>query len=399
MLYKWIYWLFQKRNFATILLVLFLTQIVFIEGYSISYVKVGVMALCPILLFYYRIPITKAMVLCSFYFVYIVLSASFYPESFRFSTLIYFLLFLFMYVLFYSLVHTGAFILTHFIKVVKYLILAYCLCLISQQICILSGIRFFPLVNLNQQHFLSLYRLPSLAIEPSHAARILGVLFYAYLRCSEFQLGYKVRISELFNHEHRLVTFAFLWSMLTMGSGTAFLSMGVISLYFMQGRQLFWSIPIFVGVFFILDFFEIQQAKRVASVVVATSSLDAKDVMETDGSAAMRIKPVLNTLRIDLTQPENWFGRGCDAGLQNGLYSDDRYIGGISSYGLIGYFLSLIVIFSCAIRFFSIPTIMFFMGIGGNTGNIAYCWGIILVFTCLRYYQDIQLKGNTQHYR
>lgn len=386
MLYKWINWFFQKRNFTTILLVLFLTQIVFIEGYGISYVKVGIMTLCPLLMLLHRPPITKALLLCAIIYIYVVISASFHPESFRASTLIYRLMFLMMYVTFYSFVHTGAFTLMYFLKIVKYLIFAYCICLISQQICVLVGIRFLPLINLNNQHFLSIHKLPSLAIEPSHSAKILGVLFYAYLKCNEIIKGIKVSLPQLFNEEHRWVTYAFLWPMLTMGSGTAFLCMGILSLYFMKGFQFLYAIPIFVGVYFILNFFEVRQFERVRVTAQATLTGDSQAVAEADGSAAVRIKPLLNTLNIDLTKSENWFGRGCDAGLQHGLYGDDRYWGGISDFGLIYCILSLILTYICISKFWSLPSLMMFVGIGGGIGNIANCWGMQMVFTCVLYF-------------
>lgn len=385
MLYKWINWLFQKRNFATILLVLFLTQIVFIEGYAISYVKVGVMALCPVLMFLYRIPITRAMILGAVYYIYIVLTASFHPDTFRASTLIYLSLFLFMYVLFYTLVHTGAFTLQYFIKVVKYLIFAYGFCLFLQQICFLIGIRFLPLINLNNQFFLGINKLPSLAIEPSHSARILGVLFYAYLKCNEYRAGAKISIASIFSPEHRWVTIAFLWAMLTMGSGTAFICLGVLSLYFMKGFQFLYAIPIFVGVYFILNFFEVKQFNRAVVSAQATMTGDTREVAEADGSAYARIAPALNTLNMDISKAKSWFGEGCDTGLKY-RRTNQRYVGEINDYGLIAYILGLLIVFNCAIKLFSLPTLMFFMGIGGGTGNGAYLWGILMVFTCIRYF-------------
>lgn len=387
MLYKWINWLFQKRNFATILLVLFLTQIVFIEGYTISYVKVGVMALCPILMFFYRIPITKAMILGVVYYVYIVLTASFHPDTFRASTLIYLLLFLLMYVLFYSLVHTGAFTLQYFIKVVKYLIFAYAICLVLQQICFLFGIRFFPLINLNRQFFLGINKLPSLAIEPSHSARILGVLFYAYLKCNEYLAGAKLSIFSVFSPKHRWVTIAFLWTMLTMGSGTAFICLGVISLYFMKGFQFLYAIPIFVGIYFILNFFEVQQFQRAIIAAQATMTGDAREVAEADGSASARIAPMLNTLNMDFTELKSWVGEGCDTSLKY-RHTANRYMGEINDYGLIAYILGLFFVFTCAINPLSLGTIMFFFGIGGGTAHIPYSWGLLMLMTCVCYFSE-----------
>lgn len=393
MLNNWINWFLQKRNFATILLVVFLTQFVFIEGYTISYVKVGIMALCPILLLIHRPPINKAMILCALIYIYAVISASFHPETFRASTLIYRLMFLIMYVTFYSFVRTGAFSLPYFLKIVKYLILAYCICLVLQQICVLMGIRFLPIINLNSQRFLNIHKLPSLAIEPSHSAKILGVLFYAYLKCNEMLRGSKVTLKQLFDKEHKLVTFAFLWPMLTMGSGTAFLCMGILSLYFMKGFQFLYAIPIFVGVYFILDVFEVSQFERVRVTAQATMTGDSQEVAEADGSAAVRIKPLLNTLHLDVTKAENWFGRGCDAGIQHGLYGDDRYIAGISDFGLIFYFLSMVFTYTCVCNFWSMPSLMMFVGIGGGIGNVANCWGMQMVFTCVLYFLNSYRKN------
>lgn len=386
MLNKWINWFLQKRNFATILLVVFLTQFVWIEGYTISYVKVGIMALCPVMMLMHRLQITKATILCAIIYIYVIISASFHPESFRASTLVYKLLFLLMYIVFYSFVHTEAFTLPYFIKIVKFLIFAYCICLVLQQICVLVGIHYIPIINLNNQSFLSIHKLPSLAIEPSHSAKILGVLFYAYLKCNEIVQGSKVTLSQIFNNEHKLVTYAFLWPMLTMGSGTAFLCMGILSLYFMKGFQFLYAIPIFVSIYFIMNFFEVSQFERVRVTTQATLTGDAQEVAEADGSAAVRIKPLLNTLHLDYTKAENWFGRGCDAGLQHGLYGDDRYLAGISDFGLVYYILSIVFTYTCICNFWSLPSLMIFMGIGGGIGNVVNCWGMQMVFTCVTYF-------------
>ena len=390
MLNKWINWFLQKRNFATILLVVFLTQFVWIEGYTISYVKVGIMALCPVLLLIHRPPINKAMILGGVYYIYVVLTASFHPDTFRASTLIYLLMFILMYVVFYSFIHSEAFTLDYFTKVVKWLIIAYGICLFLQQICIIIGIKFMPVINLNKQFFLSLYKLPSLAIEPSHSARILGVLFYAYLKCNEYQNGYRIRLATLFSKEHRFVTYAFLWSMLTMGSGTAFICLGVLSLYFMKGFQFLYAIPIFIAVYFTLDFFEIKQFNRAVSTAQATMTGDAHEVAETDGSASARIAPMLNTLNMDLSKIESWVGEGCDSSLHY-RHTEKRYIGGINDYGLIAYFLELLLLFSCAINPLSLGTLMFFTGIGGGMSNISYGWGLLMLMTCIRYFSKTHI--------
>lgn len=388
MIFYYIRQFLKPKYFTTFLLVVFLTQFVFIEGYTISYVKVGVMALCPIVLLLNGLKISKALILALVYFVYVLITAYFHPQTFRFSTIGYLGIYIMMYVTFYNFLHAGAFSLEYFTKFVKYMIFAYAVCLICQQICMLVGIHFMPLINLNNQHYLSLVKLPSLSLEPSHSARIMGVLMYAYLKCNEYLKGRKILLSEMFSKEHRKTTCLFLWAMLTMGSGTAFISMAILSLYFMRGFQFIFTIPIFVGVFFILSFFELSQFERARNVAIATSTGSTEQVVEADGSAAVRIKPLLNTLTIDLTKSENWFGNGCDAGMKGGLYGKERYIGCISDYGLIGYIITLLFVFSCSYHFFSLPTLMVYAGVGGGVGNIAYCWGMLMVFSCVRYFSN-----------
>lgn len=375
------------RNIATAILVILNIQIVFIEGYTISPVKVGMMALMPFI-FLLRVPyMSKAVVLGMLYLINIILSALFHAATFRLSTIGYLGMFVITFFTFYNYVYKGVFSLEYFIRFVKAMILAYSICLICQQVLILAGIRFMPLVNLNNQFFLSINKLPSLSLEPSHTARILGILYYAYLKCNEYKQGSPVNIKQIFGKEHLWVTLAFLWSMLTMGSGTAFICLGILSLYFMKGAYLLLSIPVFIGVYYTLSFFEVQQFQRASSVVEATLTGNSQNIIETDGSAASRITPMLNTIQaIDLNDFDTWFGHGVDYNLQEKKKGGKELIGEINDYGLIAYILGLILVFSCAIEFRSLATIMYFLGVGGGTGNIAYAWGSLMIFACIRYF-------------
>lgn len=375
------------KNIATAILVIMNIQLVFIEGYSISPLKVGMMALMPFILLL-RVPyISKAFLLGSLYLINIIISALLHAETFRLSTIGYLGMFVITFFTFYNYIYSGVFSLEYFIKLVKAMIIAYSVCLICQQVLILAGIRFMPLVNLNNQFFLSIDKLPSLSLEPSHTARILGVLYYAYLKCTEYKQGATINIKQIFEKEHRWITLAFLWPMLTMGSGTAFICLGILSLYFMKGAYLLLAIPVFISVYFTLSFFEVQQFKRASSVVEATLTGNTQTVMETDGSAASRITPMLNTINaIDLNDFDTWFGHGVDYNLQEKKNGGKDLIGEINDYGLIAYILGLILVFSCAIEFRSLATIMYFLGVGGGTGNIAYAWGSLMIFACIRYF-------------
>lgn len=365
-------------------------QFVAIEGYTISPVKVAAMALAP-LLFFIKVPyVSKALLLGIIYWLTIFLSSLFHPESFRFSTLGYTGMFVFTFILFYNLIHSGVFSLDFFIKLIKTLILAYVVCLILQQISIIIGIRYLPFINLNNQFFLSLTKLPSLSIEPSHTARILGVFFYAYLKSNEIKNGYAIPIKQLFSKEHKFVIWGFLWTMTTMGSGTAFVVLGILSLYFIRKEYLVYIVPLFMILYIALPYLGFTELERAIHTAQATATLDEKMVEEADGSASARITPMLNTINnIDLTKTETWFGSGIDHGNAN---KENKMIGGISDYGFLSYILGLILVFSCSIRFFSLGTIMYFLGVGGGVGNIAYAWGLLYIFVCLRYFYNNRIK-------
>lgn len=363
-----------------------LTQIVFIEGETISPLKVALMAVMP-LVFIFKVPyVSKALILGTLYLLTIIFSGLFHPESFRFSTIGYLGMFVITFITIYNLIHSGTFSLSFFIKFLKWMLLAYAICLICQQLLVLVGIRFMPLVNLSNQAFLAIDKLPTWNLEPSHTARILGVLMYGYMECISFRNGFKFSFRQLFETEHKWVTYGFLWSMLTMGSGTAFIVLGVLSLYFINWRNALIIVPLLAGLVTIGSTMGIEQFDRAYNTTQATLTLDKNNVGKADGSAAYRIVPILNTINnLDLTQKEHWFGYGIDTGKSN---MSKRMIAEITDYGFLSYLLGLILVFSCTIRFWSLSTIMYFIGIGGGTANVAYGWGILMIFMCVRYFYD-----------
>lgn len=376
------------KRYTIFVLFLMLIQYIPIESRAgVSPVKVSMMVLTAFVLIPY-LKITKAFVCAFMYMLWIFLTAKLlHPWNFRASTVIYLYMFVITYVAFYNFVWVQkVFSLEYFIKLVRNFIFVLTIFLIAQQLSLLVGIRYFPLINLCQILDRGIGA-NSLTYEPSTLARVMCVLYYAYLKCTEYRLGKKVSIAAIFLPEHRWVTIAFLWSMLSMGSGTAFICLGVLALYFMRGFQFLYAIPIFISIYFVLNFFEIEQFDRAINTAQATLTGDADTVIETDGSASARIGPMLNTLSMDFTDSKTWFGEGCDSSLKY-RRSDNRYIGEINDYGLIAYLLGLLLIFTCAIRPLSLATIMFFLGIGGGTGNIPYAWGLLMLLTCVRYFSE-----------
>lgn len=378
---------FTLKNFAAFILILFCVHYIPLETRaSASMIKTAASVLCCFVFIIHVPYVTKALVLAIIYFLTILCSAIFHMETFRASTLLYLCSFLITFITMYNLVYVKkVFSLNYFTIIVKRLIYTLTTVLVIQQCFIIVGIRIFPLINLTQ--FLDRgIGANSLTMEPSVCARMMGVLLYAYMECISFREESKFQFSQLFEQEHKWVTIAFFWAMLTMGSGTAFIVLGVLSLYFISWRNALIIAPILVGLVYIGTLMGIKQFDRAYNTTQATLSLDRKAVAETDGSASYRIGPILNTINnLDLTRKEHWFGYGIDSGNAN---KNERMIAEITDYGFLAYLCGLVLVFSCSIRFFSIPCIMYFIGIGGGTANIAYLWGILIVFMCVRYFRN-----------
>lgn len=380
-----IYKYFTLRNFAVFVFVLFCIRYIPLETRAgPSIIKTAASVICCVV-FIIKVPhVTKALVMAAIFFLTILLSAIFHMETFRASTLLYLFSFLITFITMYNLVYINkVFSLKFFIQLIKWLILAYTIVLLIQQAFLIVGIKLFPPINLCQILDRGIGA-NSLSGEPSTAARTLGILFYSYMECISFRNGFKFSFQQLFEQEHKWVAYGFLWSMLTMGSGTAFIVLGVLSLYFINWRNALLIIPILAGMFYIGSSLGIKQLDRATSAASATLTLDIEQVIEADGSASARIIPLLNTINnLDLSKKEHWFGYGIDAGHTNKM---ERMLAEITDYGFLAYLCGLVLVFSCAIRFWSIPTIMFFIGIGGSTSNVAYGWGILIVLMCVRYF-------------
>ncbi|MFI3294749.1 MAG: hypothetical protein R3Y19_01880 [Rikenellaceae bacterium] len=198
--------------------------------------------------------------------------------------------------------------------------------------------------------------------------------------------------------ENRWVIIAFLWTMMTMGSGTAYIGLAVISLYFVKRQFLVWSIPLLVIIYISIPYIDFEPLQRAKATFEAALTLDQSTVIQTDGSAAVRVVPIINTLtELDLTDIDTWFGNGVDSGRMAGLYARERTIGGITEYGLISYIIAIVFIFNCCIRrFFSLEFLIFFLLLGGGIGNIAYIWGCIMLMTTARYFTESDTIENEQ---
>ena len=379
--------LFADKVLATTMLVLFNVLFLPIELSGFSPVKIAFMGICPLIFIAKKPIITKALILAALYWMVCYLLSLLKGEM-RFSTLGFLGMYLILYVNFYSFVVKGTFTLDYFTKILQYLIMAYGITLIGQQLCVLVGLRNMPLFNLQNQFYLSITKLPALTLEPSHSARILTFAMLGYLRCLEIKKGKKLTIQEWFDKEHRTVTYLFLWSMLMMGSGTAFIGVGILGLYFITKKTAIYIIPALVGLFIIGQSLELKQMDRVVTLAASATTGDAKEMQQAEGSGATRLIPVVNAFtKTDLTVLETWIGK---TSMEKDEYWWMRTETKIyDQYGLLAFLISLIFVYACVINhFFSLETLLFLGLLGLSITNIYYLWGCFMIMTGVRYFRN-----------
>lgn len=378
-------------KYTVLFLILFGVCYMPIEGRGgFGMIKLGCMISAVILLII-RLPFpTKALLIGSIYIIYQFFIASLHPESFRWSTILFSCGFVFSYVCIYNLIYVKqVFTIQYFIKFCERMIWAFFIVCLIQQFCISIGLRYFPPVNLIQ----ILNRgmgCNSLSMEPSTFARTMLVFYYVYVKCCEYVRDKgPFTIKELFNKDHRWITIPWIWMMCTMGSGTAYVCLIAFSLYFVTKKNWYFIIPSFIVIyFFVLPLFHAEQLNRATRTINATSTLSQEAVEEADGSAGSRISPILNSLTADYTNSSTWFGHGIDYSRNNNLVVTQKATL-FDDYGFIFYIISLIFNLTCAYRLKSLGALYMFMGIAGGAGtNIHYCWWLMMIMTCQRYFYE-----------
>jgi hypothetical protein len=290
--------------------------------------------------------------------------------------------------MYYDLIYFNrALSLQDFIKFLRGLILAFVICLILQQLVIIAGLRSLPIINLIKYLDRGIGS-NSLSLEPSHAARILTVLMLVLMRMYEVKWGsINLTLTKLYK-ENKWIILGFLWTMLSMGSGTAFAGLGILSFYFIKRKYAFILITFLTIFYFAIPKIDYEPFNRALVSIEAAFTFDQQIVKDADYSAAARIVPFLNTLNIlDFNNIDTWLGKGVDTSLSYVYLSEESTIGNISDYGLVCFIISLIFIFMCCIdKIWSIETMIFIFLLALTVANVAYIWGVLMLFTTSKHF-------------
>ena len=376
--------------FATILIIFYGIYYMPIDSFGMNApIKMALMASSIFVLLFFTFKTSKALILGIIYLIFQYVIMNFQPSGVLWNSYIYSTLLVITYICFYNLIYVEkVFTIEHFIRICKWFMMLYFVWCIMQQVLTIVGIGYFPLLNMMKNLDRGI-GCQSLSMEPSTFGRFMLVFYYAYVKCSEYKRDEGAfTLSELFSGEHKWVTIRFLWMMLTMGSGTAFVCLILFALYFVRKDNWYYIIPILTVCYILIQNSGIEALDRATNTIEATATLDKETIQETDGSAAARISPILNSINADFSKKETWLGYGVAYTKENNsFYKQTLTL--FDNYGLLFYILSLIFAFTCAYKFWSLGCIFMFAGVAGGMGtNIQYAWELAMVMTCVRYFYE-----------
>lgn len=370
-----------NRRLAIVTLVVMTVQFLWLEGYEVSKIKVAFMTVAPLLALWRGIVVTKALTFSMLFLVVTLLLQLLHPDTFRASTHIYTLLFILAFHLYYGLVwEKKCFTLDEFIKVLAGIIKIFFVFMVLQQACYTVGMS-MPLLN----YFgYGRWKFNSLAIEPSHTARLMTVYMYAYLKCVEYQNGKAPSIKYLWMH-HRSVIGMFLYMMLAMGSGTAVAGVVIVALYFVRAKYLMFVLPSAFVLYMLTPVIDYEPLNRAMATANAAMTMDTTEVVKADHSASARVNIIIDTItHTDITDVDTWLGRGTDSWVMQ----KHAVVSAISDYGILSYGLKLIFFFVCCFTaVVSIDTLILILLFSFNIGNIAYGWACLMVLSTVKFFK------------
>ena len=350
---------------------------------------IGVMSISPIIILRFFEFDKEDVWLLAFLATIVIFPNLFHPETMRWSTVLYSMMFGFSFIAYKQLLRQKHFSLKNYIYLLRILIYAYFITLLIQQFCVLTGL---PVFNVSNYDPTDPWKLNALAAEPSHSGRIVALLMYSYITLKEYILSQKYNLKKEIKKD-KFLWLAFLWTMITMGSGTAFLFIAIVLLKFVRFKNL---MPLFIiGIISVVLASTIENIalERTIKTITATMTLDEDTIIEADHSASIRIVPMIMIIKmIDLSSINGWFGHGVD---HVGTFLSDMLPGiqeGMTGGGLFALFIEygfisfvLFVIFSCKTVFnrknyFNILFWFLLVVISGVNNQILWLC-LILIFT------------------
>ena len=270
---------------------------------------IGLMGISPIIILIFFKFDKLDFLLLLFLTTIIVFPYLLHPGTMRWSTGLYSIMFGLTFIAYKQLLRQNNFTFLKYYKILKFLIFAYFIVLLIQQFCVLTGL---PVFNASNYSVGEPWKLNSLAAEPSHSGRVLGLLMYSFITIKEKLLNRSYDIKKD-SRKDKWVWIAFIWTMLTMGSAAAFLFIALIFLKLVRFKNIISLFIIGIITVSLLNNIESTSFNRTLEIIVATLTLDETTIIKADHSASIRIAPVIILVKmLDLSYINGWFGHGVD---------------------------------------------------------------------------------------
>lgn len=357
------------------------------------------MYLSPVLLFIHTIKYHVMKLDMKVYLLMLLmfLCAYSHTESWRSSTFFYTCMFYITFLLCYRIIYTGQVGIKTFLLVNKLLIYAYAIFVVIQQACIIAGVE--P-INFTQSESIfedTSFRINALSPEPSHIARFMLIFMVSFLSIRSIELGRKYDFLKDYKSDKK-VWCAYLWSMLTIGSATAILYLGLAMLPLLSKKNIKFLILLLALAIVVMYSFDTRSLERAINIIPAALSLDINTLFEVDASAAWRIAPLI--LFFKHLNPVSWnffVGNGID--YQRGLceryligYNEAAPTGGyiamVMDYGVLSFVLLLIImLYSCYHKSSKYMFLVFMLFVLPFIAlNTQIFWCVLIFFMANKYY-------------
>lgn len=270
---------------------------------------IAVMGVCPLFLLFYHQFLRKIDIP-----VIVIVTLTFSTQiffnyaTFRASTVLFSCMFYVFFLAAVRVFYNSNMQYRQLIRAVRWLIIAYALVLIFQQICAVLDLPVFNRLT----HVDNPLKVNSLGTEPSHSVRYVGVLFYTYLVTMDKLAGRSISLTESFRCDVP-VWLSMLYVMIMSISGTGILVLLLLLTKYVSAKNILYITgfsALVIGVGLSSDFEPLQ---RSSSFVVAAATLDPGKMMDADQSAAIRTAPVvLCARRLNPMKLSTWVGEGID---------------------------------------------------------------------------------------
>lgn len=326
----------------------------------------------------------------------------FNPSSFRASTVMFSCMFFFYFLAAVRVFISSKMRYVQLLAMLKWLIIAYCVVLIVQQLSFIVGL---PIPN----HIMGGEigeRFNALAAEPSHTTRFVGVLFYSYLIIADRFSGQAVSMINSFR-QNRLVWICALYVMIASLSATGMFVLALIMTKYISKKNCIIVAALLVAVFAIGVNSDFKPLHRSTVFLEAAVTGDYDKMIKADHSASIRVVPVIMCIkRINVFSLRSWVGEGIDSvkswfymkGVKKGTAG-----GAMASYtveyGLLVALLFLCFSFWCCYDpQHKLPTIglwvlcVFMIGVNTQIGWMC----ILMLFIDKRYRVNNENKGFLQ---